>query len=112
MSGVRLSGSGSCDPALCCGHRYSDRDAGGFVASEIIRNLNLCIAEKAAKVAPFRDRYREWWLVLPDHIGPDLNADERQSIVEHVNISVFSRIILVHPQAPTKALILAAPSVG
>src|SRR6202012_3515923 len=35
---------------------YSDHDEGGFVASEIIRNLNICIAEKAAKIAPYKER--------------------------------------------------------
>ena len=91
---------------------YSDRDAGGFVASEIIRNLNLCIAEKATKIAPYKDRYREWWLVLPDHIGPDLNPDERESIGEHVDVRTFSRVILVHPRTPTKALVLSRSHAG
>lgn len=84
----------------------SDFDQGGFVASEIIRNLNLCIAEKAAKIAPNIDRYREWWLVLPDYIGPNLNADERSTIGEHVNTLTFSRVVLIHPRYPTKALVL------
>lgn len=54
---------------------YSDHDAGGFVAAEIIRNLNICIAEKVKKIIPHHNRYRQWWLVLPDHIGPDLNIE-------------------------------------
>jgi hypothetical protein len=91
---------------------YADRDQGGFVASEIIRNLNLCIAEKAAKIAPYRERYREWWLVLPDHIGPDLDADERQTIGEHVNLLTFSRVVLIHPRAPTKALVISRSNPG
>lgn len=84
----------------------SDFDQGGFVASEIIRNLTICVAEKAAKIAPYLDRYREWWLVLPDYIGPDLNADERSTIGEHVNTLTFSRVVLIHPRDPTKALVL------
>jgi hypothetical protein len=86
---------------------YSDYDAGGFVAGEIIRNLQLCIAEKAAKIAPYRTRYAEWWLVLPDHIGPDLNKDERATIGEHVDLQMFSRVVLIHPRAPARALVLA-----
>ncbi|MBA3041261.1 MAG: hypothetical protein KJ690_15595 [Alphaproteobacteria bacterium] len=84
----------------------SDFDQGGFIASEIIRNLNLCITEKAAKIATYKDRYREWWLVLPDYIGPDLNADERSTIGEHVNTLTFSRVVLIHPRDPTKALVM------
>jgi hypothetical protein len=86
---------------------YMDYDAGGFVAGEIIRNLNLCIAEKAAKIEPYRARYREWWLVLPDHIGPDLNADERDAIGKHVDIRSFARVVLVHPRDPARSLVIA-----
>ena len=84
---------------------YSDFDAGGFVAGEIIRNLDLCIAEKAAKIAPYNSRYSEWWLVLPDLIGPDLDADERRAVGEHVDLQTFSRVVLIHPREPTKALV-------
>lgn len=91
---------------------YCDHDQGGFVASEIIRNLNICIAEKAAKIAAYRTRYKEWWLVLTDFIGPDLDADERRTIGEHVDLRTFSRVVLIHPRAPTKALILAQPDEG
>lgn len=87
---------------------YSDFDQGGFVASEIIRNLNICITEKAAKITPYKDRYREWWLVLPDHIGPDLNADERETIGKHVNMLTFSRVVLIHPRDPTNALVIGS----
>lgn len=86
---------------------YSDFDEGGFVASEIIRNLNICIAEKAAKIAPYQNRYGEWWLVLPDLIGPDLDADERRTIGEHVDLRTFSRVVLIHPREPTKAFVLS-----
>lgn len=85
---------------------YSDHDAGGFVVAEIIRNLNLCIAEKTAKIAPYAHRYREWWLVLPDHIGPDLNAEERASIGQHIQMGPFAKVILINPQSPTTVLVL------
>lgn len=87
----------------------SDFDQGGFVASEIIRDLNLCIAEKVAKIAPYKDRCREWWLVLPDHFGPDLNSGRRSTIGEHINTLTFSRVVLIHPRDPTKALVIIRP---
>jgi hypothetical protein len=86
---------------------YADRDAGGFVGSEIIRNLNICIAEKAVKIQPYQERYREWWLLLPDYIGPNLNAEERQDLAGHVNTGPFRRVVLIHPQVPTNALVFA-----
>lgn len=91
---------------------YCDFDAGGFVAGEIIRNLNLCITEKAAKIAPYRDRYPEWWLVLPDHIGPDLDMEDRASVRAHIDLSGFSRVVLLHPRAPTSALVLCDGASG
>lgn len=92
--------------------RSRHKDAGGFVASEIIRNLNLCVAEKTAKIASYKDRYQEWWLVLPDYIGPDLNADERGAIGDHLDLRTFSRVILVHPRMPTEAVVLSRSSEG
>ncbi|MCF8504084.1 MAG: hypothetical protein K9G59_04155 [Caulobacter sp.] len=86
---------------------YADYDAGGFVAGEIIRNLNLCVAEKAAKISHRYAHYAEWWLVLPDYIGPDLNSEERSSIGQHVNLQAFSCVILIHPRVPSQALILS-----
>lgn len=82
---------------------YSDSDAGGFVAAEVIRNLNLCIAEKTVKIAPFRTRYPEWWLVSPDHIGTDLDPVERSLVRRHVDHQGWDRVILLHPRDPTLA---------
>jgi hypothetical protein len=89
----------------------ADRDAGGFVLAEIIRNLNLYIGEKARKVAPYRNRYREWWLVLPDHIGPDLNEAERSQISAHVRLQDWDRVIILHPRDHSRAVeIWSAPT--
>ena len=82
---------------------YADFDAGGFVVGEVIRNLNLCIAEKSKKIAVHRSRYAEWWLVLPDHIGPDLRPEERERIRPHVDLCAFDHVVLLHPRTPTDA---------
>jgi hypothetical protein len=84
----------------------TDRDQGGFTVAEIIRNLNLAIAEKATKIAPYRERYSEWWLVLPNYIDTDLDADERASIAKHVDIKEFDQVVLIDPRDPTRALVL------
>jgi hypothetical protein len=86
---------------------YIDRDAGGFVLGEIIRNLKLCIAEKTAKIAPYAHRYPQWWLALLDHIGPDLNAGERAMIGDYIDTGFFDRIILIHPRALERSLVLS-----
>jgi hypothetical protein len=36
-----------------------DNDSGGWLMSEVEKNLRLCIAQKAAKIAPYRGRYEE-----------------------------------------------------
>jgi hypothetical protein len=48
---------------------HTDRQSGGFVLSEMIRNLEICVAEKTTKVAKYKVRYPEWWLILVDHIS-------------------------------------------
>lgn len=82
---------------------YSDFDAGGFVAGEVIRNLNLCVAEKERKVAAYKHKYSEWWLILPDMIGASLNQEERESIPPHVQRGTWDRIILIDPRDPLRA---------
>jgi hypothetical protein len=83
---------------------YNDYDAGGFVGAEIIRNANLCIAEKAAKLSSVRERYPEWWLLLVDRIGPNLNASERNDLPNHISPAPWDRVVLLDPAAPSRAL--------
>ena len=47
----------------------SDADTGGFVVGEMAKNIGICVSEKTAKIAPYRDKYPEWWLLLVDLIG-------------------------------------------
>ncbi len=82
---------------------YTDYDAGGWIAAEVIRNLNLCISEKELKIAPYRDRYVEWWLVLLDLIGTSLNEEDRAPIAQHVSRGSWDRIILLDPRDPVRA---------
>lgn len=83
---------------------YNDYEAGGFVGSEIIRNATLCITEKTAKMALVKDRYPEWWLVLVDRIGPQLNAFERNDLPNHIEIAPWDQVLLLDPHDPARAL--------
>lgn len=47
----------------------SDLDTGGWVVSEIVRNLSVYVPEKTRKVAPYRHKYSSWWLIFVDYIG-------------------------------------------
>lgn len=77
----------------------TDCDYGGFVMSEMIRNLKLCIAEKTRKAARYRHKYPEWWLLFHDLIGyGDWNQSERQQLRECVQFDgSWDKIIIVNP---------------
>jgi len=84
---------------------WSDHDSGGFVVSELDRNLRICIAEKAIKVAKFRHKYIRWWLLLIDHIGYGQDEEEVQALgLPHS----WDKVILVSPIDPANAFELFA----
>jgi hypothetical protein len=81
---------------------YSDQDSGGWVASEVIRNLAIVILEKSKKIEPFRTKYDEWWLVLVDHIAhARLDPQEMEVVRQHVKRPAeWAKIVLISPVAP------------
>jgi hypothetical protein len=80
----------------------SDHDSGGWVVEELDRNLRLCIAEKTAKVAPYRDRYPEWWLLFVDMITPGLTPERIPRVLGPLGREGWHRIILVNPLDPAQ----------
>ena len=81
----------------------SDHDSGGFVVSEMERNLRICIAEKGRKIARVHHKYPEWWLVLDDRIGYGvLDEDDRRELRKLVQIDpCWQKVILVNPLNPS-----------
>lgn len=81
-----------------CMGMSSDMQAGGFVISEMIENCQFCMSEKAGKVAKYRDKYPEWWLVLTDHIGLGLKpVDQAQFLDSIERIGDWDKVIIVSP---------------
>ena len=79
---------------FCLGGR-TDFDAGGFVVSELIRNMAEYIREKELKTGPYRRRYLEWWLVFIDQIG---YANDRKELKEYLSKPEgWDKVILVSP---------------
>ncbi len=79
----------------------SDDDSGGWVMGEVERNLRLCIAEKEKKIAPYRRRYSDWWLVLPDYIDFSMDAEDREEFRSEIMPTIphiFTRIVLLDPR--------------
>ena len=98
--GVELTASRTFSDSFVLGG-FTDRDSGGFVLSEMCRNIHICVQEKSRKVALMRSRYPEWWLCLVDHIGLGLRGQDRAKLrtllsVEHA----WDKIIVVHPEDP------------
>jgi hypothetical protein len=86
---------------------YSDTDAGGFVLGEMLEYIPIYVREKARKVAKYRHRYPEWWLVLVDLIGYGAGLDEREELASALKwTGEWQKIILVSPLDPTKAVVL------
>jgi hypothetical protein len=83
----------------------SDAEAGGFVVAEIYRNLELCLAEKERKVAPYRHKYREWWLVLVDYIGQTLDQEDQRQLQSLPRLPrTFEKVILINPLSPDRGV--------
>ena len=83
----------------------SDKQSGGWLIDEIDTNLRHCIIEKAAKIANYRAKYSEWWLVLPDQIGYGLDDFERRLFLDQVSVQpgCFDKVILLDPRDAKRA---------
>jgi len=76
----------------------SDDDWGGWLLEQLDNNLRLCVDEKTRKVAPYRSRYPEWWLVLIDQVAYGLPDHNRQQFRQNTRIEHdWDKIIIVSP---------------
>lgn len=77
----------------------SDRESGGWLLSEMEKNIRDCAREKAQKIAKFKPRYSEWWLALVDYIGFSLGDLDRELFRAQVSIEhSWDKIILIDPR--------------
>ena len=81
----------------------SDHQSGGFIVAEMLANIEHCINEKSQKVANVRSKYKEWWLVLTDHIGLGLDDYDKQQLLAHAKRPAgWDKIVVVSPRDPTR----------
>lgn len=73
-----------------------DNDSAGFIRHELIKNIEICVLKKTAKIAKVRSKYPEWWLVLIDQIG--YGTRETIEICHD-----WDKVILVNPLNPKSA---------
>ena len=98
---IKLRRAGNSYPQFFVPGGSADDDSGGWVLQETQKNLGLCIEEKARKIAPYRHRYPEWWLVLVDRIGYGVDACDEQLFREHLKFEHnWDKIVLVNPLNP------------
>lgn len=86
----------------------SDNDSGGWVMGEVERNLRLCIKEKERKIAPYREKYRDWWLVLADHVDYSMDPEDRVTFRAEVMPTIehsFDKIVLIDPRDHLRAFV-------
>jgi len=71
---------------------------GGFVVAEVHRNLQLVYKEKSRKIAPYKHKYKNWWLVLIDQIGYGLDKEDAEQLREISGPNTdWDKVILVSP---------------
>jgi len=76
-----------------------DFDAGGFVISEISKNMIHAISEKGKKIEKYYSRYPTWWLILVDYIGYGISDQEAEQIRRNFDIeTTFHKVILIGPR--------------
>lgn len=79
----------------------SDDDEGSWIMGDVEKNLRFCIKDKEKKIAPYRQKYTDWWLILPDHIGYSMAPEDRDvfrtKIMSNLQHS-FNKIILLDPR--------------
>ncbi len=76
----------------------SDNDEGGWVFSEMEKNIRYCIEEKTSKREKALKSYDHWWLALVDHIGYGLNDRDCKRFRSQVQIlHSWEKIIVIDP---------------
>lgn len=75
-----------------------DQDSGGWILSEVQKNINLCVSEKEKKVRPYKEKYKEWWLVLVNQISSGrLYDEEKKSLQDTIKIGeLWNKVVIVN----------------
>lgn len=76
----------------------SDDDSGGLMVELYVQNISHCIEEKAQKIAPHKNRYNEWWLMLVNTMMAWNNLDSyevQQARTGIANHGGFNKIIVI-----------------
>lgn len=78
---------------------WHNKDSGGWVVDTYKNLLNFAINDKNKKIAPYYDRYPEWWLMLVSHAVPLqlCNPRTRASISNNsIDLGLFKKVIVLN----------------
>ncbi len=93
---LRLLRAGCPYPDFFVFGGYTDGDSGGFVLSELDRNIRICVADKTKKIARVRERYPVWWLMLVDHVAYGLSHSDREQLRHLIQFThSWDKIVIV-----------------
>jgi len=74
----------------------TDRESGGWVLAEFIKNFNHCVEEKTEKIKGYHDKYNSWWLILVDQIAHGFNKSEKDEVKSLVNVHIsWDKVIVL-----------------
>jgi hypothetical protein len=100
---VELTGAGHPLPTYFRMASRIDAQAGGFVVAEMLSNIQYCIDEKIRKIANFRSKYREWWLVLVDRTGLGFDFYDKEQLLAHIKRPTgWDKIVVILSSDPTQ----------
>ena len=71
---------------------------------ELYKNIQLIIDEKNKKITPHFELYKQWWLILIDHMTHAMHIEEFEEIKKmQLNKHKFSKVIILSPDGDFKA---------
>jgi hypothetical protein len=75
---------------------WVDHNKGGVVINDLKSNITLALKEKEEKIAEYFTEFEEWWLILINHISPNIRNQELEVLKQEVPKSnLFKKIIIL-----------------
>ncbi len=76
-----------------------DFDSGGWLIELLVENTSFCVVEKSEKIKMYKSNYKDWWLLLVDHIGLNMMAREDYSELKYYSLErgSFNKVLIIDP---------------
>lgn len=74
-----------------------DFNNGGWLTQLFVENVTFCVDEKSKKIDAHKEKYKEWWLLLVDHIGLDMPKEDYDEIdFSKLSKGNFDKILIIY----------------